>query len=121
MVRSLKLPQKAAYDRPVRSGDLGDYNDYRYEYDSGVGVMVQLHFESNTEIYIVNRGGKLAVARAFLYQAKASGTTTMKFDSGVAVLPPGVFCLLQHGPRQTHEEDLGSIGRGSSQPRATLS
>ena len=90
----------------MQSGDPNDYNDYRYEYDSGVGVMAELNFESNTEIYIVNRGGDLGIARAFLYKAEQP-PNTLKFDSGVAVVPPGTFCLIEHGPRQNTAEDLG--------------
>lgn len=90
----------------MRSGDPGDYNDYLYEYDSGVGSMFQLNFESNTEIYVVNRGSAQAVGRAFLYKAEEPANTP-KFDSGVAVVPGGGFVLIQHGPRQNTEADLG--------------
>ena len=90
----------------MHSGDPGDYNDYLYEYDSGVGSMFELDFESNTEIYVANRGSTLAVGRAFLYKAEEP-ENTLKFDSGVAVVPPGGFVLIQHGPRQNTEQDLG--------------
>jgi hypothetical protein len=90
----------------MRSGDAGDYNDYRYEYDSGVWQVAQANSESDTEIYIANRGGELHVARVFIYLADVPGSNTQKFDSGVAVLPPHTFCLLTFRPGQHSGENF---------------
>lgn len=84
----------------MRSGDANDYNDYRYEYDSGVWTIDEANSQSDAQIYIANRSGELHVARVFIYLADVSGSITQKFDSGVAVLTPHTFCLLSYQPGQ---------------------